>query len=167
MKKRKIHGDETAVAESAANREGAERRQGPRRTRPHFFGSFRAWHGGRRQSGRRLEDQAVYVDRYERRLALLAIGIVILSLVDAGLTLLLMEQGAREVNVFMTLSMMAGSGWFLAVKLTATTAGVLALIVHQNFSFLQRVAIRDILLALVLAYVLLIVYETSLLLHSL
>lgn len=147
--------------------DGVERRQGNRRASRHPLVSLRAWYGGRRQAGRRDEDEAVYVDRYERRLALLAVTIVVMSLFDAGLTLLLMEQGARETNIFMALPMMVGTGWFLAIKLTATTAGVIVLIVHQNFSFLRRVAVRDILLLLALAYVLLIAYEGFLLLYSL
>ncbi|MAG93720.1 MAG: hypothetical protein CMJ48_08235 [Planctomycetaceae bacterium] len=63
----------------------------------------------------------------------LAIFVLITSVLDALLTLIHLQNGGTEVNPFMQLAILEGTGVFLAWKTWITGLSVAFLAVHQNF----------------------------------
>lgn len=141
-----------------------ERRNGVER-RQHTFAAY--WRGAlnpRRRSGRRATDHTyVIVDWHSPRVLALVLLILGLSALDAVLTLLLMSQGANEVNPIMALFVPHNLGWFAAIKLGLTSMGAAVLVACARMR-LFRLFPGELLLYLVVAcYVALIGYELHLL----
>jgi hypothetical protein len=90
--------------------------------------------GGRRRSVRRLEDshRIVLLDRYSPKLFAAIIGILILSLLDAILTLYLVEHGSSELNPVMDYFMRKGPLIFTVAKYTLTSIAVIIFLVLAN-----------------------------------
>jgi len=83
--------------------------------------------GGRRRRVRRLEDshRIVLLDRYSPKLLAAILGILVLSLLDAALTLYLVEQGASELNPVMDYFLKKGPLIFTVTKYLLTCIAVL------------------------------------------
>jgi hypothetical protein len=98
----------------------------------------------RRQSFRRAgEGIRRYVDRLELCVSGWAILIIVLSSVDAMLTLLHLERGGEEWMPTMRWALSIDRGAFLGLKLAFTACGTVVLAAHQNFPaarFFIRVA---------------------------
>ena len=91
-----------------------------------MYGSFRP----RRRGVRRDAEQHIeFVDWHDAYLLAIAIGILLLSSLDAFLTLMLLTHGAQEVNPVMAGLLYRDVAAFAAVKLTLTGLGVLTLVV--------------------------------------
>jgi hypothetical protein len=91
--------------------------------------------GGRRRGVRRVEDQQriIILDRYSPHLLATIVGILCLSLLDALLTLSLIEHGATEVNPVMAFFLDQGPLVFTSVKYLLTSMGVVIfLLVNHN-----------------------------------
>ena len=74
---------------------------------------------GRREKNRRLgEDKNYYVDRYEPKYLVLVISILLLCLMDALLTLVLLNHGGVELNPVMAVLIEKDATLFLTVKLS-------------------------------------------------
>jgi len=73
---------------------------------------------GRRKEVRRNEDnqESYFLDHYSSRVFAIIIGIILLSLTDAMLTLYLIRNGAAEVNPVMEHFLKYGTLPFLAAK---------------------------------------------------
>lgn len=111
------------MALAAENRSVADRRQFSWRTV--LFGFLRS----RRRANRRASDPApLFVDWHHPWLMFLAIGIMLLSSLDAFLTLQLIARGAVEVNPVMLAAMGGGTQAFATSKMLLTGTGVLALV---------------------------------------
>ncbi|MEJ5357347.1 MAG: DUF5658 family protein [Desulfobacterales bacterium] len=89
------------TVDNAADR--VERRSGRDRRRSGRGGLLQALRGGRRRALRRAEDRRrlTLLDHYPSRTFAAALGVVALSLLDAALTLYLVEHGAWEMNPVM------------------------------------------------------------------
>ena len=144
----------------------SERRSGiDRRQKAVFPWSLESFRGSRRYE-RRWEDRrkGYYVDRYSRRIGMVVLITVILSIVDALLTLHLVSLGAQEINPVMDFMLTKGPYAFLAVKYILTAVGLLLLLIHKNYRvYRERIPVRLLLVILPLFYVLLIGYECLLL----
>lgn len=141
-----------------------ERRSGVER-RHHTVAAY--WRGAlnpRRRSGRRTTDRTYpIVDWHSPRVLALVLLILGLSSLDGVLTLLLISQGASEVNPVMALFVPNNLGWFAAVKLGLTSLGAAVLVACARMK-LFRLFPGELLLYLVLAcYVVLVGYELFLL----
>jgi hypothetical protein len=106
-----------------------DRRQKP--TRPlgrHIF-------SGRRQTIRRLTDRKTHlcVDRYGHRLFISLLVIVLLSVLDAYLTIFHVDNGAQEINPFMNSLIDYGYIYFFVVKYVLTALAVLILCIYKNW----------------------------------
>lgn len=90
--------------------------------------------GGRRQHLRRKEDMQKYfsLDRYSQSIFAAIVLILFLSVVDALLTLFLIENGAFEVNPVMAYYLKVGPYSFLAVKYGLTIIGVFVFLLLRN-----------------------------------
>jgi len=141
-----------------------ERARGPERRkqvlRALLCGSFNP----RRRSPRRGGEGGVGgVDWHHPQWLAIAILIVLLSCVDAFLTLTLVERGANEVNPLMA-PLVGGSAFaFALVKIGLTAAGVVLLTVLVSIRAFGRVPVGLLLYAVLAGYGTLVVYEFSLL----
>lgn len=90
--------------------------------------------GGRRRRVRRLEDshRIVLLDRYSPKLLAAIMGILVLSLLDAALTLYLVEHGASELNPVMDYFLKKGPLIFTVTKYLLTCIAVLIFLALAN-----------------------------------
>lgn len=90
--------------------------------------------GGRRRAVRRLEDshRIVLLDRYSPKLFAAILGILGLSLLDAVLTLYLVEHGSSELNPVMDYFLKKGPHIFTVAKYILTCIAVLIFLVLAN-----------------------------------
>jgi hypothetical protein len=90
--------------------------------------------GGRRRRVRRLEDshRIVLLDRYSPKMLAAILGILLLSLLDAALTLYLVEQGASEINPVMDYFLKKGPLIFTVTKYLLTCIAVLIFLALAN-----------------------------------
>lgn len=90
--------------------------------------------GGRRRTVRRSEDsrRIVLLDRYSPKLFAIILGILVLSLLDAVLTLYLIEHGSNELNPVMAYFLKKGPLIFTVAKYVLTSIAVLIFLVLAN-----------------------------------
>ncbi len=95
---------------------------------------FRYLFFGRRKDIRRHEDnqESYFLDHFSLRIFSIIIGIILLSITDALLTLHLISRGASEVNPIMEHFLRYGPLLFLAAKYLLTTASVVLLLIYKN-----------------------------------
>ncbi len=137
-----------------------KRRIPDRRKKPTSPLDWRFYHGRRRGSRRATDPQTnYYVDRYSFWAALAAIGIVVLSVVDSIFTLVLIGRGAVEINPVMRFALRFGTYPFFFIKYFLTIVSVIILLVHKNFQIGAHISIKNIILGLGLAYLVLVIYE--------
>ena len=97
---------------------------------------------GRRVRSRRDEDsgKAIIFDRYNQKLFLAITTILILSILDAVLTLVVIQQGATELNPVMAYFLELGTPTFIVAKYLLTSIGVFILLIFKN-AFLTKIKI--------------------------
>jgi len=84
---------------------------------------------------------------------------MILSCVDAFLTLQLIEKGMIEANPVMQAAMTEGTGFFIGTKLSLTALGIFSLVYLAKSHFLNRFRTGLFLTAFFSAYACLVCYE--------
>ena len=97
--------------------------------------NFRSMTGnGKRRLVRRLEDRnkIFLVDHYSPKLFAAIIAIIFLSVIDALLTLFLMNHGAHEVNPVMAYYITVGPYTFFTLKFALTIVGAITLLMFRN-----------------------------------
>lgn len=117
---------------------------------------------GRRRHARR-RDHSYYLDRYDHRLVLTGLLVLLLSCADALFTLTLLNKGAYEANYLMAQLLAIGDKPFVITKVTITAAGVLFLLMHAHFRILRITSGKRMLQFLAGVYSLLIAWELLLL----
>jgi hypothetical protein len=148
----------------ATERASPERRSGSERRHYSVAAYWRGALNPRRRSGRRTSDH-IYpiVDWHSPRVLALVMLILGLSALDGILTLMLITQGANEVNPVMALFVPHNLGWFAAIKLGLTSLGAAVLVACARMK-LFRLFPGELLLYLVVAcYIALVAYELFLL----
>lgn len=123
----------------------AERRSGPDRRGGRTLVSEWRWAlRGRRRRHRRLADRdRIYLDWYPSRLLVLALGILLLSALDAGMTLKLVATGlVEEANPLMRALLQSDVRLFVDVKLAVTAIGLLFLVAHFKHRVFQRLPLE-------------------------
>jgi hypothetical protein len=118
-----------------------------------------------RRRGPRRSDEAsfVAVDWHHPQWLGIAILIVLLSCVDAFLTLTLLDHGAYEANPFMAPLVSGSPLAFALVKVGLTGGGVVVLTVLAGMKAFRRIPISALLYALLIGYAMLVAYEARLL----
>ena len=120
--------------------------------------------GGRRQEARRENDvQPLYVERYESSLLYVSLSILLLSCLDAFLTLNLLASGAVEVNPFMAWLINTDIQLFVNVKVALTGVCIVLLVPHKHYRLFGLVSIDRVLRTLLAMYAVLTAYEAVLL----
>jgi hypothetical protein len=140
-----------------------ERRSGAER-RAHSLAAY--WHGARyprRRASRRAAD-ATYpiIDWHSPRIFASVLLILVLCVTDGVLTVMLLANGATEANPFMARFVPHSLGWFAAVKLSLTAAGVLVLVACSRMRLFRAVSGEALLAAILFGYVVLVAYELAL-----
>lgn len=136
-----------------------------RRRRPALL-HYRAWgFGGRRKTVRRALDTAGgYLDFYPAGLLYAALAILVLSALDAALTLNLLQLGAAtEANAIMAALLEKDVGLFINTKIAITALGLAILVVHAHFAVFRRLRVQLLIHGMLAMYAALIVYELTLL----
>lgn len=121
---------------------------------------------GRRQNLRRNGDAnstTHYVDRYNMRISIASLVILLLCIVDAFMTLNLLSHGATEVNLVMRLAIEEGVVAFILTKYLMTAASLLFLVVHSHFRISRSWQVHHLISGFALVYVVLLIYEVALL----
>ena len=150
---------ESSVSSSVIpdRRTGSDRRS--IKTRPFRLESLR----GQRHRGRRAGDQAGYVDRYDAKLRVICIGVLLLSSIDAFFTLRILELGGIELNPVMKYFIEWNLWGFIYFKLFLTAICIMVLLVHTHIKWLNLIKVTHILYGCFAFYVGLIFYELFLL----
>lgn len=107
-----------------------------RRTKKSPFFKF-LFFGGKRQKLRRIEDgrRITVFDYYQPTLLVAILIVLCLSLLDAALTLILLDKGAVELNPVMQYYITLGPAVFVLVKYSLTAlALVIMLVLHAIIS---------------------------------
>ncbi len=147
--------------ESLTIRIANRRRREDRRERHVLFSDWRwAW-AGRRTRPRRDDEAAEYgVDRYQAHLLALAIGILVLSCLDAAFTLTLLQRGvASEANPLMRMLINHDRQIFVNMKVVLTGAAVVFMVALADWPFVCAVRVRHIMIITLLLYGALVGYE--------
>jgi len=137
-----------------------ERRDRDRRQRVWWgvlYGSFRP---RRRRPPRRLDDSRFHsLDWHAAHLLAVSIGILLLSVADAFMTVTLLAGGAVEVNPVMAVLVYESAAVFAALKMTMTGVGVVLLVFLARYRFMRVVRVEAVMYAIFVAYVGLLSYE--------
>ncbi len=122
------------------------------------------WHlfSGRRKGLRRHEDirESHFLDHYGLYIFSIIIGIILLSLTDAMLTLYLIRNGAAEVNPVMKHFLDLGTLPFLAAKYLLTTASVILLLIYRNVHiFGTRIRAKYMFIIILMIFISVVLWE--------
>lgn len=124
-------------------------------------------HGGlrpRRRGVRRASDTGPqYLDWHRPSLLIAVLGILILSGIDAFLTLKLLHLGGEELNPLMKQLIENDLQFFAVAKMALTGGGVILFVLHANARLFRLIKVSRLLHLFFFAYVGLIVYELDLL----
>lgn len=117
---------------------------------------------GRRKGIRRHEDhrKSYFLDHYSLRIFSIIIGIILLSVTDAMLTLYLIRNGAAEINPIMEHFLKYGPLPFLAAKYLLTTASVVLLLIYKNVHiFGTKIRAKYLFILIFLIFISVVVWE--------
>jgi hypothetical protein len=129
-----------------------------------LFGFIRS----RRHSFRRIDETDVqFIDWHHPWLFFLAVGTMLMSCLDAFMTLQLIDRGMIEVNPVMAALLGQGTAYFAASKMLLTGTGILALVFLAKARFLNRMRTGLFLTIFFSFYACLVCYEFVFLLRIL
>jgi hypothetical protein len=118
--------------------------------------------GGKREIIRREEDKSriFYVDHYSSGLFFIILSILILCVIDAFLTLFLLNHGAYETNPFMAFFLKFGPLTFFISKYLLTIIPVICLLMFRNTVVrVIKLSARSVLYVIVVLYLAVVGWE--------
>ena len=143
---------------------GAQRRLSDRRQRVLWSVVYGSFNARRRRPPRRLNDGRYHaLDWHSAHLLAVSIGILLLSVGDALLTLTLMSYGAVEVNPVMAMLVYGSPAVFTALKMAMTGISVMLLVFLARYRFMRVVKVELILYGVLAGYMILIRHEFGML----
>lgn len=141
-----------------------ERRLRAERRRFGFATVFRGVTHTRRRKTRRMDDHhRFHLDWHGPWVLVTTLAVLILSALDAALTLTLLSLGALELNPLMDALIKRDVDLFVTAKLALTSVGLILLVMHANFRVFRVVKISHVLVFSLACYVGVTVYEVILL----
>jgi hypothetical protein len=148
-------------ANLAASPSTYERRGAPdRRRRVWWSVCYGSFNPRRRTPPRRLEESRFHsLDWHSAHLLAVAIGILLLCVADAFLTLVLLQGGAFEVNPIMALLLGRSVAAFAVLKLAMTGAGTVSMVILARYRFMRLLRVEWALYGVLIGYATLIGYE--------
>lgn len=150
---------------NVANVSMAERRTNPDRRRNHLRAFTTQFVKPRRtnESRRETDTHGFHVDFHEPRLMFVVVATLSLCIVDVYATLILLQQGGKELNPIMRKLIEADVWLFFVFKYVVTTAGLFVLLSYKNFRVYKNFSGLHSLYSVLIVYVLLVIYEIRLL----
>jgi hypothetical protein len=140
-----------------------ERRQGNDRRQRSLRGLIKLHSYYRRRHIRRYSDQyTTYIDWHKPRYLVIALAIMLLSCMDAVLTVRLLQHGSIELNPFMAALLDTNVHFFVAIKMALTGVAVILFAMHSNFRVFQTLRIDLVLYVSFFLYLGLTMYEIML-----
>jgi hypothetical protein len=156
--------DMSHAPESVAVPGRSERRNAPDRRKRTMYSLLYGSFNPRRRSPRRTDARSLRdLDWHHPIWLAVAMSIVVLSCVDAALTLSLMAHGAYEVNPVMAPIVGGSALVFTLIKVGLTAGGVVLLTLAARMRAFGRIPVSFLLFAVLIGYGTLIVYELKLL----
>ncbi len=146
------------IDEQTVEYRGKDRRRYSLRT---VYGSL--FINRRRNIRRQDELLNSYIDWYGPWPLIASILIILMCCLDAFFTLLLINNGAMEMNILMDWLIKKDIQTFAAVKMAVTSLALLVLVMHFNFRIYRIFAVRHLMYALVPMYMALIAHEINML----
>jgi hypothetical protein len=126
-----------------------------------LYGSFNP---RRRRPSRRLDEARFQtLDWHAAHLLAVALGILILNVADAFLTVALISGGAVEVNPVMAVLVSGSVAMFVTLKMAVTGTSVVLMVFLARYRLMRLVRVDFVLYVIFAAYVALIVYELQML----
>ena len=113
----------------------------------------------RRGTRRDTEAEPIYTDWHHPWLFFLAVSIMLMSCIDAFLTLQLLDRGAIEINPVMAAVIGHSAMAFAVSKMVLTGFGILALVFLSKSRFFNRIRTGLLLTFFFSVYAVLICYE--------
>jgi hypothetical protein len=145
-----------AASPSTYQRRGAT----DRRRRVWWSVCYGSFNPRRRTPPRRLEESRFHsLDWHSAHLLAVAIGILLLCVADAFLTLVLLQGGAAEVNPVMALLLSRSVAAFAVLKLAMTGAGTVSMVILARYRFMRLLRVEWALYGVLIGYATLIGYE--------
>ena len=126
-----------------------------------IYGSFNPRR--RRPPRRGFESRYHSLDWHSAHLLAVAIGILLLSVADALMTVRLLAGGADEVNPIMAAVIYKSAAVFATVKMTLTGLGVMVMVMLARYRFLRVLRVDIVMYMLLIGYSILLSYEFSML----
>jgi hypothetical protein len=121
------------------------------------YGSFNP---RRRRPSRRLKEVRYHsLDWHDAHLLAVAIGILLLSVADALMTVRLLSVGADEVNPIMAAFVYRSAAVFAVVKMALTGLGVTVMVMLARYRFMRMVRVDVVMYAVLAVYSVLLGYE--------
>lgn len=118
----------------------------------------------RRRDLRRTADVTrPLLDWHESHLLAVAMVILLLCCADAVLTLMLLVAGASELNPLMDKLLSIDVTLFTVAKMALTGAGIIVLVLASRFRLFGRIRVAQGLYGVLAVYLLLVLYELTLL----
>jgi hypothetical protein len=148
--------------ENPANAATAQERRHrfDRRSRVYWSVVYGGFFPRRRNPPRRLDDSRFHsLDWHAAHLLAVAIGIMLLSVADAFLTVTLIASGAYEANPFMAPLLDGNATVFAALKVGMTAGSVLVMVALARYRFMRLIRVQVILYSVLALYFTLIGYE--------
>jgi hypothetical protein len=140
--------------------EQERRARADRRRRVWWSVCYGSFNPRRRTPPRRALDSRFHsLDWHAAHLLAVAIGILLLSVVDAFLTLVLLQGGAEEVNPIMAMLIYRSVAVFAALKMAMTSVSVVLMVFLARYRFMRLLRVEWVLYAVLIAYAGLIGYE--------
>lgn len=118
---------------------------------------------GRRMDKRRSGAGAAYVDCYADHLMLTTAAIVLLSAMDAFMTLNILANGGIELNNFMAILIENSTEKFVYFKLALTAFSAIFLVIHHQVQLTAKMQVKHLIYFILMGYAALICYEIGLL----
>lgn len=143
-----------------------ERRSGYDRRHRQLGILSKYWLTGRRAAARREEDRqrAYRIDRHSSRTLAVILLIVMLSIIDAILTLHLVDRGATELNPVMDYYLGHGPLAFFWVKYLLTSAALIIILTNKTaYLFNTKFQVKILFVVFLVPFVLVIQWELYLL----
>ena len=147
---------EDAVSDAQLALERRDRRD--RRT-PSLKGFIYGLFLARRRGPRRAENVYQYSDWYDVKLLVLSLSLLLLSCLDAAMTMKLLSLGAVELNPIMNELINQGTRYFVWIKIAVTALCVIVLVAHNRFKVFNLLRVDVILITAVFIYLGLVTYE--------
>ena len=148
------------TARSAARMSQERRHRAERRGRLWWSVCYGSFNPRRRAPPRRLDDSRFHsLDWHSAHLLAVAIGILLLCVADAFMTVVLLQGGAYEVNPLMAALIYRSVALFAALKMSLTGAGITLMVILARYRFLRLLRVEWVLFGVLIAYAGLITYE--------